>query len=211
MAIVAAVENIPSDPSTPSSPLPGEAEPVSAVDACDGGAAQASEQPGNGGGDAGASTPEDETETLRAEVSRLKDQLLRLAADFDNFRKRSRRELADGERAARGDLLRELLPVFDNLERAGQHAGTSTDVQSMAEGIAMVEKLFLDTLGRVGIERIASLGQAFDPNLHEAIQQMETTEYPAGSVAAEVLPGYRMGERLVRPAMVVVAKPPSGS
>jgi molecular chaperone GrpE len=99
--------------------------------------------------------------------------------------------------------------VFDNLERAAQHAETATDVKSLADGVGMVVRLFVDTLGRLGVERVSALGQAFDPALHEAVQQLETSEHPPGSVAAEVQPGYRMGDRLVRPAMVVVAKPPS--
>lgn len=146
---------------------------------------------------------------LRAEAARLKDQLLRLAADFDNFRKRSRREILDAERMAREDLLRELLPVFDNLERASQHASAATDVQSLIDGITMVNRQFVDTLSRLGVQRIESVGCAFDPAIHEAVQQMETADQPPGSVCAEVLAGYRFGERLIRPAMVVVAKPVS--
>jgi molecular chaperone GrpE len=90
-----------------------------------------------------------------------------------------------------------------------QHAGAASDVKSLADGINMVMRLFTDTLGRLGVERISSVGLPFDPALHEAVQQLETTEFPAGAVAAEVQTGYKMGERLVRPAMVVVAKPPA--
>jgi len=152
---------------------------------------------------------ESELDTLRTETARLKDQLLRLAADFDNYRKRSRRELADAEKAAREEQLRELLPVFDNLERAHAHATAATDVQALADGIGMVNKQFQEILSKLGVERVPGLGQPFDPTVHEAIQQLETTEVPAGSVAAEILAGYRAGDRLIRPAMVVVAKPPS--
>ncbi len=152
---------------------------------------------------------ESEVETLRAEVTRLKDQILRLAADFDNYRKRSRREIADAEKSAREEQLRELLPVFDNLERAHAHATAATDVQALADGIGMVNRQFQEALSKLGVERVPGVGQPFDPTIHEAIQQLETTEFPAGSVAAEVLAGYRAGERLIRPAMVVVAKPPS--
>ncbi|HEY5958721.1 MAG TPA: nucleotide exchange factor GrpE, partial [Polyangiaceae bacterium] len=113
-------------------------------------------------------------EQLRAEAARLKDQLLRLAADFDNFRKRSRREIADAERMAREDLIREMLPVFDNLERASQHAASATDVQAVVDGITMVNRQFIDTLSRIGVERIQTLGVAFDPAVHEAVQQFET-------------------------------------
>jgi molecular chaperone GrpE len=138
---------------------------------------------------------------------RWKDQCLRTAADFDNFRKRARRDIEDAGRRGREELLRELLPVFDNLERAVSHAESATDVKALADGIQMVMRLFADTLHRLGVERLDALGEPFDPALHEAIQQLETDEYPPGAVAAEVLAGYRIGERLVRPATVVVAKP----
>jgi molecular chaperone GrpE len=152
--------------------------------------------------------PSDPLETARAEAQRYRDQLLRTAADFDNFKKRIRREMEDGERRAREDLLKDLLPVFDNLERAAQHAGSASDVKSLSDGLSMVLRMFTDTLSRMGIERVRAVGEPFDPALHEAVQQMETTEHPPGTVAAEVQAGYRFGERLVRPAMVVVAKPP---
>jgi molecular chaperone GrpE len=150
----------------------------------------------------------DPLETARSEAQRLREQLLRTAADFDNYKKRVRRETEDAERRAREGLLRDLLPVFDDLERATQHAGQASDVKSLADGISMVLRMFGDTLGRMGIERIHAVGEPFDPALHEAVQHLETTEFPPGSVAAEVRAGYRLGDRLVRPAMVVVAKPP---
>jgi molecular chaperone GrpE len=150
----------------------------------------------------------DPLEAARAESKRLRDQLLRTAADFDNFKKRSRKETQDAERRAREDFLRDLLPVFDNLERAALHAESATDLKALGDGIGMVVRMFVDTLARLGVERVQAVGQPFDPALHEAVQQLETTEHPPGSVAAEVQPGYRMGDRLVRPAMVVVAKPP---
>lgn len=152
--------------------------------------------------------PVDPLEEAKAEVARMRDQLLRTAADFDNYKKRARREAQEGERRVREEFLRDLLPVFDNLERAAQHAGTASDVKSLADGIGMVMRLFVDTLAKLGVERVNAVGQAFDPALHEAVQQLETTEHPPGAVAAEVQAGYRMGDRLVRPAMVVVAKPP---
>ncbi|HEX9297310.1 MAG TPA: nucleotide exchange factor GrpE [Polyangiaceae bacterium] len=147
-------------------------------------------------------------EEARAEIERVRDQLLRTAADYDNFRKRTRRELDDAQKRGREELLRELLPVFDNLERAVVHAGQASDPKAVADGVAIVLKQFADTLGRVGIKRIAAVGAPFDPAQHEAIQQIETDEHPAGTVVAEVQPGYAMGDRLVRAAMVVVAKPP---
>lgn len=150
-------------------------------------------------------------ESVQEELGRMREQLLRTAADFDNFRKRSRRELVDAERQGREELLRELLPVFDNLERAAQHAQNATEAKAVADGVQLVIRQFLDTLGRIGIERISAVGTAFDPALHEAIQHLEDPDHPPGTVTNEVQPGYKMGDRLVRPAMVVVAKQPSSS
>ena len=150
-----------------------------------------------------------ELEKAQDEAARLKDMLVRTAADFDNFRKRTRRELDDARRGGREDLLKELLPVFDNLERAMQSAQKATDVKAVSDGLAMILKQFESTLGRTGIQRVATVGSMFDPSQHEAIQQMETDEHPPGTVVAEVQPGYKEGDRLVRAAMVVVAKPKS--
>src|SRR5690606_30725297 len=151
------------------------------------------------------------TADLLAEAERkaagLKDQLLRTAADFDNFRTRSRREAEDASANDKESILKDLLPVFDNLERAVAHSDSATDLASFVSGIEMVHKQFIDTLKRTGIERIAAKGCAFDPTVHEAIQQIETNDVPAGAVAAEIQAGYRFAGRLIRPALVVVAKP----
>lgn len=153
--------------------------------------------------------PEDPLARAQAEAARLKDQLLRLAADFDNFKKRSRKEMEDLSKIARENVLRELLPVFDNLERATSHASEATDVKALTDGISMVTRQFLDTIGKLGIERVPALGLPFDPAVHEAVQHLETTEYAAGTVAMELQAGYKLGDRVIRPAMVVVAKPAS--
>lgn len=151
----------------------------------------------------------DPLEQAKQEADRLRDQLLRTAADFDNFRKRAKRDQEEAERRGREELLRDILPVFDNLERATQHAESATDVQSLADGINMVMRQFSDTLAKAGIERVPSVGAPFDPTVHEAIQHLETNDHPPGTIAAEVQGGYRHGERLVRPALVVVAKAPA--
>lgn len=158
---------------------------------------------------ADARPEEDPIATIREERDRLKDQLLRTAADYDNFRKRTKKDLDDAERRGREETVRELLPVFDNLERAVQASGAATDVQSIVEGVKMVLRLFEDQVGRIGISRVPTVGQRFDPAIHDAIQQKETDEHPPGTVIAEIVPGYRLGERLVRPAMVVVARKPA--
>ncbi|WP_437278974.1 nucleotide exchange factor GrpE [Sorangium sp. So ce375] len=151
-------------------------------------------------------TPEDKLGEAQAEAARLREQLLRTAADFDNFRKRSRREVEEAQRRGRETILKDLLPVFDNLERAASHAESAPDVKSVAEGVRIVTKQFVDTLDRMGIKRIAAVGKPFDPSVHEAIQQIDSTEHPAGVVIAEVQPGYMLGDYLIRAAMVVVSK-----
>ncbi|AKT35893.1 nucleotide exchange factor GrpE [Chondromyces crocatus] len=153
-------------------------------------------------------TPETKLAEVQAEAARTRDQLLRTAADFENFRKRTRREVDDAQRRGRETVVKDLLPVFDNLERAAMHADTASDVKSLGEGIRMVTRQFTDTLDRMGIKRVPSVGHPFDPTVHEAIQQIESTEHAAGVVMAEILPGYVLGDYLVRAAQVVVSKGP---
>ncbi|MEZ4301872.1 MAG: nucleotide exchange factor GrpE [Polyangiaceae bacterium] len=144
-----------------------------------------------------------------AEVARMRDQLLRTAADFDNFRKRARREQDDAHKRGQQQVLKDLLPVFDNLERAAQHADTATDVKPVAEGVRMVIKQFEGALEKLGIKRIPSVGMPFDPAVHEAIQHVESPDQPAGVVLHEVQPGYAWGDLLLRASMVVVSKGPA--
>ncbi len=151
-------------------------------------------------------TTEERYANTLAEVAKLRDQLLRTAADFDNFRKRTRREVDDAQKRGRESTVKDLLPVFDNFERAIVHAESTSEAKSVAEGLRIVLKQFIDTLDKMGIQRIIAVGQPFDPSLHEAIQHMESAEHPAGVVLYDVQPGYRMGEHLVRAAMVVVSK-----
>jgi molecular chaperone GrpE len=145
---------------------------------------------------------------IAAERDKLKDQLLRLAADFDNFRKRTRREIEDVKVRAREDVLRELLPIFDNLRRAISASSEAQNAESIIEGVQMVLKLFEDTGERLGLKQIDSLGQRFDPAIHDAIQQVESTEHQPGTIVSEITPGYLFGTHLLRAAMVVVARPP---
>lgn len=162
-----------------------------------------------GNGPTGADAAPDPVAALTTERDKLREQLLRTAADFDNFRKRSKRDVDDARQRGKDDLVRELLPVFDNLERAVQTADTASDLSSVVDGVRMVLKLFEDTAERMGLSRVPSVGERFDPAVHEAIQQQESTAHPPGTIVAEVVPGYRFGQRLVRPAMVVVARKPS--
>ena len=171
------------------------------------GAAQPSSAPGTSAPPA-EMTIEQRLEDALGESGRIRDQLLRTAADFDNFRKRSRREAEDAARRGRESVIKDLLPVFDNLERAAMHADAGPEAKSVADGLRMVIKQFLDTLDRLGVKRIPTVGLPFDPSVHEAIQHLESAEHPAGVVLMEVQPGYMIGDHLLRAAMVVVSKGP---
>ncbi|MEM9068585.1 MAG: nucleotide exchange factor GrpE [Myxococcota bacterium] len=152
---------------------------------------------------------EEEIDALTAERDKLRDQLLRTAADFDNYRKRIKRDLEEVRRRAQEDAVREILPIVDNLERAVQAADSATDVQAVADGVKMVLRGFADVSERLGLERVDAIGAQFDPNVHDAVQQIESADQPAGTIMAEVVPGYTMRGRLLRAAMVVVARPPA--
>lgn len=158
-----------------------------------------------------AELTEADVEALIGERDKLKDQLLRTAADFDNFRKRSRRDVEDAKRRGKEETVRELLPVFDSLERSIAAAKDAKDVQSIAQGVQMILKQFEDASERVALKRLASVGERFDPAIHDAVQELETADVVPGTVLAEVLPGYRIGEHLVRAAIVVVARAPKSS
>lgn len=145
----------------------------------------------------------------RAERDRMREQLLRIAADFDNFRKRSRKEIEEVRRRTIEDTLREVLPIVDNLERAADAMKDAKEVSAVVDGVHMVLRGFEDIASRLDLKRVPAVGQQFDPTCHDAMQQEETAEHAPGTIVAEVVPGYYLGDRLLRPAMVVVAKPPT--
>jgi molecular chaperone GrpE len=149
---------------------------------------------------------EEERAKLQLQADELKDRLLRTAADFENYKKRTKKEVDEAQARGREGVLKEILPVLDNLERALQHAA---EKDPLAVGVRMVEKQLLGALEKFGITRFSAVGQPFDPSLHDAIQQVETQEMPAGTVAMEFAKGYKAGDRLLRPAMVAVAKAPA--
>ena len=151
--------------------------------------------------------PVDPLEVAQADAIRFKEQALRALADLDNYRKRSAREVEAARRGAKDDLIRELLPVFDNVSRGIQSAERADDVKSVVEGLGMVLRQFETTLDKAGIHKVPTVGAVFDPQVHEAIQQVETDDHAPGTIVAEVQGGYVHGERLVRAALVVVAKP----
>lgn len=144
----------------------------------------------------------------RETTARLKethDRLLRTAADHENYKRRVQKEKEEISRFGNEKLLKELLPVLDNLDRALEHAKSPSDFEGLLTGIQMTRKMFEDALARFGVKGFSALGQPFDPNLHEAMQLVES-DSPPNTVVQEYVRGYTLNDRLVRPAMVVVAK-----
>jgi molecular chaperone GrpE len=133
------------------------------------------------------------------------DRYLRSAADLENSRKRQKRELEDAKFDAKNKILKEMLPVVDNLERAIEHAGGGGEKNPIVEGVQLVLRQFTTAFERLEVNAIEAMGQPFDPNLHEAISQQESDQ-PAGTVIQVLQRGYKTGDRLLRPALVVVAK-----
>jgi molecular chaperone GrpE len=132
------------------------------------------------------------------------ERLLRTAAEFDNFKKRATKEKEDAQKFGTERLLKDFLPVMDNLERALDHAEQS-NLSQVVEGVKLVQKLFESTLAKHGVIGFSAVGKAFDPTVHEALMNQES-DAPVGTVVSEMAKGYKLHERLVRPAAVVVAK-----
>jgi molecular chaperone GrpE len=146
-------------------------------------------------------------QALVEERDQLKDQLLRARAEFDNFRKRSARDNERIRKTAAEALVRDLLPVMDHLELALKHADRAS--LAMAEGVEMVTRQFAEVLSKHGVEPIPSVGEVFDPNVHEAMMQRPDEEAAPNTVVEEFQRGYRMGDLVLRPAKVVVCSGPA--
>lgn len=149
-----------------------------------------------------------ELETLRQELEAAKDRALRSQAELENYRKRMRREMEDERRYAQLPLLRDLLPVIDNIGRALQAAGNTPDGTGLLEGVKLVAQQLDGVLTRHHCTRIDALHQPFDPHLHAAILQQPSTEHPAGTVLNVAQEGYQLHDRVVRPAQVIVSTAP---
>lgn len=151
-----------------------------------------------------------ELTAAREEAARNRDSYLRACADLDNYRKRVLREKEDLAKFANEAILRELLPVIDNLERALQHCGEGeSSATSLGQGVEMTLSQFRKVLEKFGVVPIAAVGTPFDPARHEAMGQIESTEQPVNSVAQELQKGYLLNDRLLRPALVMITKAPT--
>jgi molecular chaperone GrpE len=141
------------------------------------------------------------------------DRLLRATADFDNFKKRAARERQDAIKFANESLMQKLIPVLDSFESAisALKGAGSENPESLLKGVSMIHQQLKSVLSESGLDEIEAHGKPFDPNLHEAVSQAESEEHPEGHVVQQLRRGYRLRERLLRPATVIVAKPPAKS
>jgi len=162
-----------------------------------------------------ATTEGDEITTLQtqlqekeAEAKANYDLFLRERADLENFKRRMQREKSEALRFANEPVIRDLLPIIDNLERAVAHAQGGGNSQPLIEGVSLVLRSFLEMLEKHGVSRISAKGQSFDPAKHEAMAQVESVEVEPNTVVDEYAPAYLLHGRLLRPALVTVAKPP---
>jgi molecular chaperone GrpE len=148
----------------------------------------------------------------REMMERIKDgheRALRASADLENYKKRAQKEKEEVQKFGAERLLKDFLPVADNLDRALEAAQKSNDYDSLRTGVDMTRKLFDTAFGKHRVKGFSSVGQPFDPRLHEAMQQVESAAVPAGHVLFEAVRGYTLNERLIRPALVVVARAPA--
>ncbi|HEV8439805.1 MAG TPA: nucleotide exchange factor GrpE [Methylomirabilota bacterium] len=176
------------------------------------------DKPNGRGSDVPAEIPEDEIRRLQEalaaksrEVESLQDKNLRLMAEFDNARKRAAREREDFVRFANESLLRELLPVLDNFDRALQAAKGERSATAVTAGVELIHRELLRVLDKFGVTPFSSVGQPFDPERHEAVARVPSAEHPEMTVIGETARGYTMHGRVLRPALVTVAVPPESA
>ena len=146
-----------------------------------------------------------ETDKLKADYETLNNQYLRLAADFDNFRKRQEQEREALLKYGKQECMKKIIEVVDNFDRAIQSVEKIDNVEKMKETFFVLNKQLIDSLTKLGLEHIECVGQKFDPNLHEAVMQTPTDEYEEDTIINELQKGYKLGDKVLRPAMVSVA------
>lgn len=155
-------------------------------------------------------SPEQRAEQLVKENEEMQDKLVRLMADFDNYRKRASKEKSDVIQFGNEGLLKDILPVIDNIERLLTYSYREGSWKSFQEGIELLLSEINKTLAKYGVEPIEALGKPFDPNIHQAMQRSETDEVDANTVVEVYQKGYLYRDRLLRPSLVVVSVPPKG-
>ncbi len=150
-----------------------------------------------------------ETEKLQQDLADANDKLLRMHAEFDNFRKRSFKDLAHGRTMAQIDTVMPFLQVFDHFSMAMKSAEVSDNIEALKQGLDMILNEYNKAFEDLGIIKLDAVGQKFDPNLHEAMANEASDEVPEGTVIQQWSCGYKMGERLLKPARVVVSSGPA--
>ena len=152
------------------------------------------------------SAEEDLLEKERIRAQNMEDRFLRVNAEFENYKKRMIRESSDRLKYFHLDFIKELLPSLDNLERAISHAKSeNNDVDSMIEGLEMVNKMTHEVFEKFGVSRVDTIGEVFDPNFHQAVGVVESDSVPENHIVEECLGGYLLHDRIIRPAMVRVS------
>lgn len=154
-------------------------------------------------------SPAEERDALRGELAEANDRYVRARAEIDNYRKRTQREFADLRASTKAATVEEFLTVFDHFQMAMQHAESSGDMATLKQGMDLILKEFERAFQNLGVAQIRAEGQAFDPAIHHAVAEEASDDAPAGNVLRQWKPGYRLGERLIRPASVVVSKGPA--
>lgn len=153
-------------------------------------------------------TPPDPLAQAQADADKWKDLAYRSQAELDNFRKRTAREAQDTRAYANSELLRSILPILDNFEMGLEAARAESETSMIFMGMQMVHRQFQDLLKDFSVHEVEALGKPFDPNLHDAVSQEPATEHPEGTVLRVARRGYRLKDRLLRPATVIVASAP---
>ncbi|MBQ2870690.1 nucleotide exchange factor GrpE [bacterium] len=151
------------------------------------------------------SSENDELTKIKQDFESLNNQYLRLAADFDNYRKRQAQEREGLITYGKIDALTKLVEVLDNFDRAEQALKDSEDISCVKEAFNVLHKQMVDSLEKVGLSKIETVGKEFDPNIHDAVMQTPTQDYPDQTIIAELQKGYKLGEKVLRPALVNVA------
>ena len=155
-------------------------------------------------------SPEDLIEKLNEEISGLKDQRLRAIAELENFRKRAEKDQSDALKYGISNFAKEIINIRDNIERAqssiSEEAKNNESIKSVIEGIDLIAQSVVSTFEKIGIKKIESLNEKFDHNLHQAMMEIENDDLEPGTIVQELIPGYTLHDRLLRPAMVGVSK-----
>ncbi len=143
---------------------------------------------------------------IEEKLAALNEKYLRLLAEYDNYRKRSTREIDLMYQTATEDIIKELLPILDNLDRATKHRNDKTPLEEYVKGVALIEDQLRDILAQAGMKHIEVVGKPFDPNIHDAVMQIESDEYESGIVASEVQKCYMIADKVIRHSKVIVSK-----